>query len=274
MRLRKYLSGLKAIYWRKSEKIVSKKLLGIELKVIDGTIRKEDYDDCWFYHLACNSEVFFDVGANIGQTSLLANLTKKVKRVVLVDPNPEALIFAAKNLLLNNLASNCSFFSAFATEAIGDDVKFYTVGIGSAGSMYASHAETARRLNNFFYVKTITIDYLMDYYQLVPDFVKVDVEGAENATLRGAVGLATKKKTRFLVEMHVLKELSMEQNGNQILDWTKKTGYKAWFLCNQAELKTGNDISHRGRCHLLLQPSEWPYPEFLMGIAESAPLPN
>lgn len=274
MKIKKILSGLKAKYWKSNDNIVQKELLGVSLKVIDGTIRKEDYDDAWFYLLAKNSSVFFDVGCNIGQTSIVANLTGNMQRIVLVDPNPEAVLSASKNLILNDLASNCSFYTAFVSEANGDSVKFYTVGVGSAGSMFASHAETARLVNSFYYVKTVTLDYLVNYYNLIPDLVKIDVEGAEMLVLKGAAKLAAHQKSRFIIEMHVTDELSMERNGDAVVAWTKMNNYKTYFLVNGTEMHNGATIAHRGRCHVLLQPESWQYPDYLIGVAESSKLPN
>jgi len=275
MKFRKLLSGLKQRFLPSKEKIVIKELLGVKLKVIDGTIRKKvDYDDAWFYALARNSKIFFDVGANIGYTGILANLAKSIKRIVLVDPNPNALIYASKNLLLNNMASNCSFYTAFASDQVGENVKFFTAGVGAAGSMYPSHAQTASMSNNFFYVGTVTIDFLTNYYNVIPDLVKVDIEGAEYSALRGATELASKLNTRFLVEMHRLEKLPMEQNGNNILQWAKEIGYKVWYLANHSELMNGSEIAHRGKCHLLLQPAHWEFPQYLKVLNEGAPLPE
>jgi len=274
MKILKILSGLSAKYWKRNDRIVQKELLGVSLKVIDGTIRKEDYDDAWFYLLAKNSSVFFDIGCNIGQTSIVANLTGNIQRIVLVDPNPEAVLSASKNLILNDLASNCSFYTAFVSEASDDSVKFYTVGVGSAGSIFASHAETARLLNSFYYVKTVTIDYLITYYNLIPDLVKIDVEGAEMMVLKGANKLAAHQKSRFIIEMHVTDELSMEKNGDQVVAWAKMNRYRTYFLVDGIEMLNGAPIAHRGRCHVLLQPSTWDYPDFLRDVKEGSPLPK
>lgn len=274
MKLVKILSGLKAKYFRKQDKIVIGQLMGVSLRVIDGTIHKEDYDDAWLYYLAKNSSIFFDLGCNIGKTSLTVNVAGNLKRIVLVDPNPEALMCASKNLILNDLASNCNFYTAFVGGTQGERVKFYTVGVGSAGSIFASHAETARLINSFYYVNTVTVDHLIDYYNLIPDLVKIDVEGAEMMVLTGAAELARHQQTRFFIEMHVTQECSMKENGDAVIEWAKANKYKTYYLKDGIEITDGSDIAHRGRCHLLLQPESWEYPNYLRGVAESAPLPT
>jgi FkbM family methyltransferase len=274
MKVLKILSGLKAKYFSISDKIVQSELIGVPLRVLNGTIRKEDYDDAWIYYLAKNSSVFFDLGCNIGKTSLMVSLSRNLKRIILVDPNPEAVACASKNLILNDFVSNCSFFTAFVGSRQGDRIKFYTVGVGSAGSIFASHAETARLINSFYFVNTVTLDYLSDYYNLIPDLVKIDVEGAETQVLLGAISTAQHKQTRFFIEMHVTEECTMKENGNEVLNWAKVNGYKVYYLKKGIEMVDASLIAERGRCHLLIQPKEWDYPDYLRGVSENSPLPK
>jgi len=58
------------------------------------------------------------------------------------------------------------------------------------------------------------------------------------------------------------------------LDWCKDLGYSAWYLKTEERLESPETIAHRGRCHLLLQPKAWGYPEWLRGIKQSSPLPS
>lgn len=46
----------------------------------------------------------------------------------------------------------------------------------------------------------------------------------------------------------------------------------AWYCANKEELTDPEQIAHRGRCHLLLQPGAWEYPDWLRNISQSAPL--
>lgn len=274
MKILKFLSGLRARYLRRHDKIVNGQLLGVSVKVIAGTIQKVDYDDTWIHYLAKNSSIFFDLGCNIGKTSLMVNIPRNLKHIVLVDPNPEALMCASKNMILNNLASNCNFYTAFVGDKQGELVKFYTVGVGSAGSIFASHAETARLINSYYYVNTVTLDQLVNYYNLIPDLVKIDVEGAEMMVLKGATTLASNQLTRFFIEMHVTQECSMKENGDAVVNWAKANHYKTYYVKEGVEITGGSAIAQRGRCHLLLQPESWDYPQYLKGVPECAPLPT
>jgi len=275
--LRKVIKFMKAIKRRYfyRERIVRHKLGGRELTIIRGTIGEApDYDDAWFFYLSNNCEILFDIGANIGYTALLANLTMRPKRILLIDPNPEALAWAAKNLLLNGFADNCLFNTKIVSDTGGERLQFFTSTVSASGSIFRSNAETADIMNEFIWVDTITIDQLVTQYEMVPDLLKVDVEGAEYKVLQGARQLASLRKSRFLVELHTRKDLSMKDNGELILNWAKSVGFKAWYLKVGTELISAEAIASRGRCHLLLQPDDWKYPEFLEGVPQKAALPE
>lgn len=271
-KIRKYLSTIRRKYFYR-EGIEKVTILGKELVLIKGTMKDVDYDDAWFLYLANHSTILFDVGANIGYTALIANLTGKPTHILLVDPNGDALSWAAKNLIKNGLGDNCIFNSSLITDNIGDTVQFFTTGAGAAGSIFKDQAESAKMFDEFRWTKSTTIDALVSNYGLVPDLVKIDIEGAEHSALVGSVTLAGLKKTRFMIEMHSNTELSMEKNAGSVLEWCKLNEYKAWYLKSGEHLIAASQIADRGRCHLVLQPKDWEYPVYLKGIAQGAELP-
>lgn len=266
--LRKYFSMLKGDLYQTA------KLCGVPLNVIKGTIRaRTDQDDTWWFYLSKHHDVIFDIGCNIGYTALLALIQKPDRQMVLVDPNPKALQKAAANLIANGLGSKVCYQSAFVGNSVGDSVTFFTVGSGAAGSMHASHAKTAASINTTIQVQTVTLDYLFDYYGLLPDLVKIDVEGAETLVMEGSKQLARETQCSFFIEMHEEDHLSMEAAGQIMLNWCEEMDYKAWYLKTGEELITASTIKNRGKCHLLLMPETAQYPEYLKGVSQNAPLP-
>ncbi|PWK18615.1 FkbM family methyltransferase [Xanthomarina spongicola] len=269
---------LKEIFYKvkgQEHKFVSKQLSGFHLKVIPGTIRgKVDQDDAWWFYLAKHHDVIFDIGCNIGYTALLALIQNPDKRIVLVDPNPKALGIAALNIIENGLGHQAQYFSAFVGNKLDDEVKFYTVGSGAAGSMHPTHAQTASSMNSFINVKTVTLDYLYRYYDVKPDLVKIDVEGAETLVMEAAINLAKETQCSFFIEMHDIVDLGMEASGQMMIDWCKEQEYKAWYLKTGEELTNAETIKTRGKCHLLLMPKEKLYPDYLKGVVQNATLPE
>jgi FkbM family methyltransferase len=248
-------------------------LLGHSLQLSEGTVRSTpDYDDAWFLACALHADFILDTGANRGGMALLALLCPNVKEVVLVEPNPAALIIASENMIRNHLSSRARFVCAFASDVASSTIRLWTVGAGAAGSMYSGHAVTASRASQSLEVPTVTLDELVAEYRQVPDLVKIDVEGAERLVLTGSRKLAAANRSRFLVEMHSNPELSMVQNAEAVLQWCHDLRYSAWYLARGTRLETPDDVNDRGRCHLLLQPCDWPFPKWLEGISQSAPL--
>jgi len=267
--LSNYLSSQYDIHLTRIEQTT---ILGKTYEVIRGTTReKPDYDDAWLYALSREAEFIFDIGCNIGQSSLLMMHNNNVKNILLVDPNPTALSQAAQNLILNGLSSKAHFICAFATNKTDEKIEFFTIGSGAAGSAYASHAKTAAKMQSSSFVPTLTIDSLVEIHTFIPDLVKIDVEGAETLVLIGAQALAKHQKTRFFIEMHS-SPISMYDNAIKIIDWCHNNNYKGWYLKDKFLLTSPYQISHRGRCHLLLLPKNIPFPQYLLPIQQGASL--
>ncbi len=269
---------LKLLYYKikpDTSKFVEAAICGKLLKVLPGTVRdKEDQDDAWWFYLAKHHDIVFDIGCNIGYTALLALIQNPNRRIILVDPNPVALQKASMNIIQNNMGSKAQYMPAFVGESTGDTVKFYTVGAGAAGSMYASHAQTAASINSFMQVNTVTLDDLYTHYNIEPDLIKIDVEGAETQVMQSAKIVASKSQCTFFIEMHKVENLGMEAAGQLIIEWCKEMKYNAWYLKTGEVLSSAEIIRDRGKCHLLLLPQEKQYPEYLKGIAPNASLPK
>ncbi len=250
------------------KKWVKGNILDKEYKVITNTIRsKADKDDAWLFALSRDCNYIFDIGSNIGQAALLMLYHDGIKKMILVDPNPSALSMAAENIIHNNQSMRTEFVTAFVSDACDQTVDFYTQDSGAAGSKYKGFAKTAAKMNSHYMVKTLTVDYLMDYYQMVPDLVKIDVEGAENDVLGGSVKLAENGTTLFFVEIHSGPELSITNNTQGVLDWCSKNSYTAWYLKDKSPLNV-EAIKSRGRYHALLVPKGKKIPEVLLPIKE------
>lgn len=254
------------------KKPAEENILDKTYKVVKGSVRTNDYDDAWLLALALNSNVVFDIGSNVGQASLLMLYAQNVEEVVLVDPNPLALSIAAENLILNNLSQKARFVCAFVSDCPDLQVEFWTTGCGAAGSMFKKHARTASLLGSSISVATTTVDVLAKRYSVTPELVKIDVEGAEFLVLRGAVGLAQRRETKFVVEMHSNPDLPMLMNAQRVLRWCRESEYRAWYLKDKSELQNPEQIKDRGRCHLLLLPSEMAFPSYLMPLEQGADL--
>lgn len=247
--------------------IEKNKILDKSFKVRKGTIRtKQDKDDAWLFQLSKDSKFIFDIGANIGQSAMLM-MYNNPEKVVLVDPNPRALSMASENLICNNLGHKAIFYTGFVSESPGNEIDFYTLGFGAAGSKFKSFAKTANKFKSHYKVSTLSIDQISEECKIIPDLIKIDVEGAEIDALNGSTEVAKHLKTRFFVEIHSGEELPIVENTSKILDWCKNNLYQAIYLTNMKPLDL-EDIKNRGRYHVLLLPSKAEIPKGLLKIKE------
>lgn len=252
---------------------VKSQILDRHYVVRKGTVHATpDYDDAWLLALATHSRFAIDAGSNIGQAAFVLLYPDTINQMILVEPNPKALALAADNLIRNHLVHRVRFVCAFASDKVDKSIKFWTIGTGSAGSMYAAHAVTASKQHQSYEVPTTTIDSICETFQFLPDLVKIDTEGAEHLMLQGSISLASQQKTRFFVEMHSNVDNPMLLNAHNVLNWCQDNHYRAWYLSEKVELTMPEQIQKRGRCHLLLQPAEWQYPAFLQLINQGMAL--
>ncbi|MCB0698982.1 MAG: FkbM family methyltransferase [Chitinophagales bacterium] len=267
--LRKLISAYRLKLFGQKPKFEQVHLLGKEMMLYTGIINKKaDKDDAWWYALSQRYEQIFDIGANVGYSAILACIHNPDKSILLVDPNTDAIAVAKTNLEINGLGKNKQYINAFVSDSSGAHVKFFTLGTGSAGSMYSSHADSAGMVNAYSMVETMMLDDIVDMTGITPDLIKVDVEAAESFVLGGATKLATQQVSVFLIEMHGPEEMPMVKNAGLILEWCRTNSYKAYYMKDHVELTSVEQIAHRGRCHLLLLPVNVAYPEYLNRINE------
>lgn len=273
MKIRKLISAYKTKIFGQAHQWQSVGLLGSSLTVTAGCINKKaDKDDAWWYALAQRYDKIYDIGANVGYATILATLHQPDKQVLLADPNPDALKLAEQNLQRNGLGGNKQYINAFVGETIGEQVKFYTLGTGSAGSMFGSHADSAKAVNASYMVPTTTIDHIVKEHGWMPDLIKIDVEAAESYVLNGMVQLAKNQQSVIMVEMHGPAEMPMLKNAQLVLNWCAQNHYTAHYMKEHTPLTNAQQIAHRGRCHLLLIPQTMEYPQYLKAIDEGSSL--
>ena len=218
---------------------------------------KADYDTGWSIELSRDAKIIFDIGCNIGVNAILYNQFSSMKRIYLFEPNPNALSLAVENSILNGFSKKVRIFNYCISNKNNKIVKFYSVLEGAAGSLHKDFSSTANDLNNSYDVKTKTIDKICEDENVIPDFVKIDVEGHESQVLEGAKKTALNGKTKFLVEMHSSNLLSMEENSERVIKWAKSISHKVLYLAKMKFINDAEPIKNRGRCHLLLVPENF-----------------
>ena len=147
-------------------------------------------------------DVFLDCGACFGETALWARM-RGAARVYSFEPNPETWGWLEKNAARYNNPEHPWLFPLQL--AVGDKEEFlpfmqnpdHPGGCGFAG-------------NGNIQVPVTTLDRWCEQNRVVPDFIKMDLEGAEGVALLGAEDIFKTYKPRFAVCLyHRLEDMWM-----------------------------------------------------------------
>jgi len=150
------------------------------------------FDDVWlrevyYPYLPRHEDIVFDVGAHMGFFTL--KVAKQVKEVIAFEPDPQNFKFLLSNIKYNDL-SNVKPFN----QALGDkdcDV-FLKRGYG-----YGRTRTTES--NTGYNVKMKTLDTVVKELGIIPDVIKIDVEGSEIKVLDGAKSTLTRYKPQLII---------------------------------------------------------------------------
>jgi FkbM family methyltransferase len=181
-------------------------------------------------------EVFWDVGANLGYFTLLAGAClKNTGQVVAFEPGPDAYPCLTANIALNPFA-NILACQVAASDRAGEAVLYSAQGQpdGRANLFRAGGGQTVSTR-----VETVTLDGWRRQHHLAgPDFIKLDVEGAELAALTGARETLAVGDPLLLVEMKEAIFQSLGTGRAAIQAWLGSLGYRPaglfrgrWRLC-------------------------------------------
>ncbi len=153
--------------------------------------------------------IFVDVGANIGNHSLYFAVMLGAARVIPIEPNPLCWRLLVENVLAN---------------ALLDRFDLTRLGVG-LGEVRAGGYGMERRERNLGAAAMVPGEGDLEVWrgddllaEVVPDFIKIDVEGAELAALRGLSGLIARHRPKLFVEV-------AEANDPAFRDWLAGAGY-------------------------------------------------
>ena len=141
--------------------------------------------------------VFIDAGANCGIFTVAAGkLVGPTGRVMAIEPTSRAASTLRENILLNSL-SNVVVFEAALTEKVGTARLYH-----NRGPVAASVTEEEKG-GDFDEVKTVSISSISEGEAISRlDVVKLDIEGAEEAALRGGTAVMERHRPIVIFEMN------------------------------------------------------------------------
>jgi FkbM family methyltransferase len=145
--------------------------------------------------------VIYDIGANLGLYSIvLSQLAGANAHLYCIEANPVCLYFLQLNLALNQVGSFEILPAAILDEQTVADftVNYRNLLVGKTGEL-PYLGKPGHKIG----VPTISLDEALAQYQLrPPDFIKIDIEGAEGAAVRGMRNTIDRYAPTILVELH------------------------------------------------------------------------
>jgi len=134
-----------------------------------------------------------DIGANVGFYTLLASkLTGAAGHVHAFEPLPRNLYYLERHIKLNELANVT--VESLAIAATSGEAFFRTAPHASMGGL---------RQDGNLHVTTASLDDLIASGRIPkPDFIKMDIEGAESDALRGAAKLLASGPLTIVLSTH------------------------------------------------------------------------
>ena len=182
--------------------------------------------------------VFIDVGANLGIHSIIAakHMGKHCK-VIAVEPIKSNQKLLKRNIKLNKVSERVTLIPTAVSSKKGIQTMYFEDGFSPAASF-----KSESFLNNSVKVQTETLDSIIFENKLLPNLIKIDVEGAEYEVLKGS------KKTlsitnNLLIEIHNYKLNEFNTSLAKILDYLKEFGFKYKILAEYNN-QTGLNYSH------------------------------
>ena len=147
-----------------------------------------------FENAITEGAVVYDIGANVGYYSLMAAVVAGVSgHVYAFEPLPRNVDYLRKHVALNKLEDRISVFDV----AVSDQTGEAAFDLGASTSM--GHLDESGEIK----VKMARLDDLLTEGQVnPPDYMKVDVEGAEFDVLNGARELLAKHKPVIFLDTH------------------------------------------------------------------------
>lgn len=190
----------------------------------------------WMILNISSSKVLIDVGAHFGYFSqLAAHLVGSKGKVFALEAAPSTFSILKKNIAsLENVAAQ-----HIAISDRKEALTFYEF-----PTLYSEYntLDTAQFVSSKWYkenpptpvtVQATTLDHFCQQHQIQPDFIKLDIEGAEAKALKGMHNYLTHAQPIVLMEFS-LTNLRLHE---EALDWMRSLDYRVFSIQKEGNIQ-------------------------------------
>ena len=152
-------------------------------------------------NLAKGKRIVFDIGAHIGLCSMpISRVLSEDGRCYVFEPSRGNLKFLKQHLQMNRISNVCVIGCLVGDERL-ENVEFYEMN-GDSGMNTISGVKKGEREYEKVLKRQITIDGFVEENGVVPELIKIDVEGAEVKVLSGGEGVLKKYHPEIILSVH------------------------------------------------------------------------
>lgn len=172
-----------------------------------------------------NKKVIFDIGAHIGLCTL--PLSRLALNIVSFEASPTNFKYLKKHLKINSI-SNVKLAPFLVGKENIKKVDFYDVGEGSG------IPSIVNLKNKKKYIETRNLK--IKQISIIPDVLKIDVEGSEFNVLDGASQVLRKYRPDIIISLHPDHLRLLQRNINEIYDYCNLFSYKLLSVIDHHEI--------------------------------------
>lgn len=175
-----------------------------------------------------DDSVVWDIGANIGTFTFASSVIAKRGKIVSVEPDNWLVELIRRTQKLKPYCDRDIKVIAAAVSDIDGVATFHIANRGRASNSLelAGGRSQMGGVREKQYVPTITLDSMLSSLSVPPNFVKIDVEGAESMVISGGAKVVQEARPIFYIEV-------CKETRGAIMSKLQKEGYKAYSDSNQ-----------------------------------------
>jgi len=186
----------------------------------------------WFSRLIKEKDVVYDLGANNGLHTMLASKLAPQGFVYAFEPMLENAKEIQTNLSLNSI-KNCKIINCAVYDDSSDNIHFKVGKHNKQGSIDGIGCETGEELT----IKTISLNDFINQGNQQPNFIKIDIEGAESKALEGFNKYLPQILPTMIIDLHTPEQ--DEQVGKILLE----NGYEVYRILKKRKLFKIKDLT-------------------------------
>lgn len=177
--------------------------------------------------LAAGSRCILDVGANLGIHALRLAVREPQSTVHAFEPLPQSFEFLSRNIALNGLGDRVRAHG-FGLSRENGSFHFHIAPENGTNASLLNVAERAdaRRVVGL----TLTLDDWARNTGAAPDYLKVDVEGAELWVFEGGAQTLERHRPRVFCELLRKWSAPFGYHPNDVLRFFARLGYGCWAV--------------------------------------------